>query len=78
MLNTPVPRPPKSRNNFVLYLCVEESTLRAILTQADNSEVEFVVYYLSKKLLPCEKKYKIIKKNCLVMVWAISKLRHCF
>ena len=49
-----------------------------MLTQADNSGIEFAIYYLNKKPLSYEEKYKIIEKICLAMVWATRKLRHYF
>ena len=69
LLNPPVLRPLQQRNTLVLYLCFKESTLGAMLTQVDDSGTEFRIYYLSKKLLPYEEKYKIIEKICLAMVW---------
>ena len=49
-----------------------------MLTQVDDSGIEFEVYYLNKKLLPYKEKYKIIKKICLAMVWAIKKIKPYF
>ena len=40
--------------------------------------VEHIVYYLSKKFLPYEEKYNLVEKTCLIMIWAIRKLRHYF
>ena len=78
LMNPPVLRPPQPGNMLILYLCVEDVALGAMLTQADEEGIEFAVYYLSKKLLPCEEKYKIIEKTCLAVVWATRKLRHYF
>ena len=40
--------------------------------------VKHVVYYLNKKFLPYEEKYNLVEKTCLIMIWAIRKLRHYF
>ena len=37
-----------------------------------------MVYYLSKKFLPYEKKYDLVEKTCLIMIWETTKLRHYF
>ena len=46
----------------------------AMLAQEGPEGVEHVVYYLSKN----EEKYNLVEKTCLIMIWAIRKLRHYF
>ena len=50
----------------------------AMLAQEGPEGVEYAVYYFSKKFLPYEEKYNLVEKTCLVMIWAIKKLRHYF
>ena len=47
-----------------------------MLAQEGPEGIEHAVYYLSKKFLPYEEKYNIVEKTCLIVIWAIRKLRH--
>ena len=38
--------------------------------------MENAIYYISKKMLPYEKKYSPLEKTCVTLVWATYKLRH--
>ena len=38
--------------------------------------MENAIYYISKKMLPYEKKYSPLEKTCVALVWATYKLRH--
>ncbi|XP_077232250.1 uncharacterized protein LOC143867723 [Tasmannia lanceolata] len=49
-----------------------------MLPQQDpESKRERAIYYISKKMLEYEQKYTFLEKNCLALVWATQKLRHC-
>ena len=50
----------------------------AMLAQEGSEGVEHAVYYLSMKFLPYEEKYDLVEKMCLIMIWAIRKLRYYF
>ncbi|XP_037492404.1 uncharacterized protein LOC119369782 [Jatropha curcas] len=76
--NPPVLCPPKSKNPLILYLTVEDVGIGIILAQANEGGVERAIYYLSKKLLPNEQKYNLIKRNCAAVVWETRKLHHYF
>ena len=52
--------------------------MRAMLAQEGSKGIEHVVYYLSKKFLPYDEKYNLVKKTCLIMIWATRKLKHYF
>ena len=69
-------KPPRQGRPLVLYLAIEPEALGAMMVQADETGVEHVVYYLSKKLLPYEARYQEVEKICLAVVWASRKLRH--
>ena len=49
-----------------------------MLAHEGKEKAEHAVYYLSKNLLPYESKYSLVEKTCLVVIWAIKKLRHYF
>src|SRR2546428_12772342 len=59
-------------------MSVEDLGVGAMLAQADEAGVERAIYYISKKLLPAEVKYRLIEKTCLAVVWAVKKLQHYF
>ena len=63
---------------MILYLALEENAMGAILAQEGPEGVEHTVYYLSKKFLPQQEKYNLVEKMCLIMIWAIKKLKHYF
>ena len=78
LTSSPVLKPPRQGKPLILYLALEENALGAMLTQEGPDGVEHAVYYLSKKFLPYEEKYDMVEKTCLIMIWAIRKLRHYF
>ncbi|CAM5129622.1 unnamed protein product [Natator depressus] len=45
-----------------------------VLMQEDEKGERHPIVYLSKKLLPWERHYAAIEKECLAMVWALKKL----
>ena len=57
---------------------IKESAIGAMLAREAEPRAEHAVYYLSKKMLPYEMKYSQVEQICLVMVWAMRKLRHYF
>ena len=69
---------PRQDKPLILYLALEENAMGAMLAQEGPKGVEHAVYYLSKKFLPYEEKYNLVEKTCLIMIWAIRKLRHYF
>ena len=64
--------------SLIFYLVIEESTIGAMLAQEGEARAEHAVYYLSKKILPYKMKYSRVEHICLVMAWAMRKLRHYF
>ena len=67
-------KPPKIGLPLILYLAIEGNAIGAMLAQEGEEKVEYVVYYLSKKMLSYEEKYSHVKKICLEMVWEMKKL----
>jgi ribonuclease HI len=54
---------------------VQENVVRGGLTQEDNGK-EFVVAYVSQRLLDVETRYESIEKLCLSLYYACIKFRH--
>ena len=63
---------------MILYLALEENAMGAMLAQEGPEGVEHAVYYLSKKFLPYKERHNLVEKTCLIMIWAIRKLRYYF
>ena len=77
-MNPPIQRPPKVGKPLILYLAIEESAIGAMLAQEGEAWAEHVVFYLSKNMLPYEKKYNQVEQIYLAMVLAMRKIRHYF
>ncbi|KAM2941448.1 hypothetical protein COP2_030685 [Malus domestica] len=71
VLGAPVPGKP-----LILYIAAQESLVRALLEQENESQKERALYYLSRTLTGAELNYSPIDKMCLALVVAIRKLRH--
>eukprot|EP00257_Ricinus_communis_P014877 XP_015572659.1 uncharacterized protein LOC107260969 [Ricinus communis] len=78
LMKPPVLKPPKDGKPLILYLALEEEAIGAMVAQCGPNDVEHAIFYLSKKLLPYESKYNLVKKMCLAMIWATRKLRQYF
>ena len=60
---------------FVLWSDPSDVGVRAVLLQEFEGEGPLPIAYASKKLLPREKNYSIIEKECLRIIWGIEKFR---
>ena len=79
LLSPPVLKPPAKHRPLILYVSATESAIGMVLGQHDETgRKENAVYYLSKSLLPYERKYSPMERTCLAVVWAAQKLRHYF
>ena len=58
VLSTPIP--------FRLYVAAEDGIIGAVLTQEVNGK-EYIITYLSRRLLDTEKRYVFIEKLCLCL-----------
>ncbi|XP_021346951.1 uncharacterized protein LOC110446237 [Mizuhopecten yessoensis] len=58
--------------DFILRTDASDTGLGAVLLQEDNDK-KLPVAYASKKLLPRERNYAIVEKECLAIVWGIQK-----
>ena len=59
---------------FILRSDASEVGLGAVLLQEKNGE-KFPTAYASKKMTPCQKRYSVIEKECLAIVWAVRKFQ---
>ena len=56
---------------YILQIDTSELELGAVLSQLKDGE-EHPVAYASRKLLPREKNYSVIEKECLAIVWSLQ------
>jgi hypothetical protein len=71
----PVLKAPNIGKEFKLYISAQENVVGGALTQEDNGK-EFVVAYISQRLLDAETRYGAIEKLCLSLYYACMKSRH--
>ncbi|XP_015571869.1 uncharacterized protein LOC107260889 [Ricinus communis] len=69
MMKPSVLKPPKDGKPLFLYLALEKEVVGAMVGQYGPNDVEHVVYYLSKNLLPYKSKYNLVEMTCLAMIW---------
>jgi hypothetical protein len=62
---------------FWLYIATEDAVIRVVLTQVMKCK-EHIITYLSRRLIDAETRYSFIKKLCLSLFYAYSKLWHYF
>ena len=65
---------PRSGVPFKLYVDAEDKVIGAVLTQ--ETEEEYIITYLSRRLIDAETRYTFIEKLCLSFYYACTKLRH--
>ena len=66
---------PDFSRRFVLQTDASEVGLGAVLSQIHDG-MEYPVTFVSRKLLPHERNYATIEKECLAVKWAMEKLRY--
>ena len=68
-------RAPKAGKPFRLYIASEDKVIGAVLTQEEDGK-EYIITYLSRRLLDAETMYVFIERLCLCLYYACTKLRH--
>jgi hypothetical protein len=73
LISSPILRSPDYSLPFVVQTDASDIGLGVVLSQVVEG-VEHPVCFLSRKLLPREKNYSTIEKECLAVVWGIQML----
>ena len=71
----PVLKAPRRGVPFKLYIAAEDKVFGAVLTQETEGK-EYIITYLSRRLIDAEARYTFIEKLCLSPYYACTKLRH--
>ena len=74
LAKSPILKLPDFSETFILQTDASEVGLGAVLLQ-ESEEGKMPVAYASRKLLDREKKYAVVEKECLAIVWGISKFQ---
>jgi len=72
LVSAPILTLPDVSRPFILRTDASETGLGAVLLQEQDGS-KLPVAYSSRKLLPREKNYSVIEKECLAVVWGIGK-----
>lgn len=71
----PVLAVPDFSKQFILQTDASDIGLGAVLSQMKEG-VEHPLLYLSRKMLPRERRYAVVEKECLAVKWAIESLKY--
>ena len=71
----PVLKAPRRGVSFRLYVAAEDKVIGAVLTQ-ETERKEYIITYLSRRLIDAKTRYTIIEKLCLSLYYACTKVRH--
>ena len=63
---------------LLLYLASNAQAIGALLAQEDGDRNEQLIYYVSRTLKDAETKYPKIEKACLVVIYALERLKRYF
>lgn len=61
---------------FILQTDASDFGLSAVFSQIGEDKEEHPVAYISRKMLPREQKYSVPEKECLAIMWSVSKLKY--
>jgi hypothetical protein len=67
--------PPQQGRPFYVYLSVGDTSIASVVIQVHDGK-ERVVFYLSRRMLDAETRYRDIEKLCLCLFFTCTKLRH--
>jgi hypothetical protein len=69
----PVLRAPKAGNPFKMYIVAQERVIGAVLLQEEDGK-EFLVAYVSRRLLDTETRYVFMEKTLLVFILCLLQV----
>jgi len=69
-------RLPDSAKEFILRTDASDIAIGTVLLQ-DGSDGVHPIAYMSRKLNNAERNYSVVERECLPIVWAISKFQLC-
>lgn len=72
LTSSPILRLPNMEEKFLLRTDASDLGIGAVLLQELDS-IKHPVAYASRKLLPRERRYSVIEKECLALVWGVNK-----
>ena len=72
LLTPPVLKVAEANKQYVLQTDASEQGLGAVLSQLEENGEEHPVAFASRKLLPREKNYSVVEKECLAIVWSLQ------
>lgn len=78
LCSEPVLHLPDHNKTFCIQVDASEHGLGAILSQDDEEGNEHPICYASRKLLPREVHYATTEKECLGIIWAVTKMFKCY
>ena len=67
---------PDFRKQFHLTTDASTKGMGAVLSQADENDIQRPVSFISRKFTGAETRYSTTEQECLAIVWAITTLRH--
>jgi len=72
LVTPPILRVAEPSKPYILQTDASEKGLGAVLSQTTQDGKEHPIAFASRKLLPREKNYSVIEKECLAIVWALQ------
>ena len=75
IVNPPILRLADLQITFILQTDASDTGVGAVLFQQDDEAVKHPVAFASRKLLPRETRYSTIEKECLAIIWGITKFQ---
>ncbi|CAI5797801.1 Hypothetical predicted protein [Podarcis lilfordi] len=75
LTSNPVLVAPDYDREFTVFTDASNAGIRAVLCQQGEKDDLHPITFISKKLLPRERHYSTIEKECLAIVWALQKLK---
>jgi hypothetical protein len=73
LMSPPVLRAPKAGNPFEMYIVAQEWVIGAILLQEEDGK-EFLVAYVSQRLLDAETRYVFMEKTLLIFILCVLQV----